>query len=46
MNATRGLYAKVLTREHRWFSGPEFLSEHEDAWPQGKCTVFEERSEE
>ena len=29
--ATRGLHAKVLTSEHRWFSGPEFLSEHEDA---------------
>lgn len=45
-DATRGLHAKVLTSEHRWFSGPEFLSEHEDAQPQGKFTVFEERSEE
>ena len=45
-DATRGLHVKVLTSEHRCFSGPEFLSEHEDAWPQGECTVFEERSEE
>ena len=44
-DATRGLHAKVLTGEHLWFRGPEFLSEYEDAWPQGKCTVLEERSE-
>ena len=38
-DATRGLHAKVLTSEHRWFSGPRFLYEHEDDWPQGKCVV-------
>ena len=45
-DSNRGLHAKVLTREHLWFSGPEFLYEHEDYWPQGKCIVYEERSEE
>ena len=25
---------------------PQFLYEHEDDWPQGKCVVHEERSEE
>ena len=45
-DATRGLHAKVLTNEHRWFSGPRFLYEHEDDWPQGKCVVHEERSHE
>ena len=42
-NVTRGLLAKVLTREHRWFRGPEFPYEHEDNWPQGKCILCEER---
>ena len=45
-DATRGLHAKVLTSEHRWFRGPQFLYEHEDGWPQGKCVVHEERSDE
>ena len=45
-DATRGLHAKVLTSEYRWFSGPRFLYEHEDDWPQGKCVVHEERSHE
>ena len=45
-DSNRGLHAKVLTREHLWFSGPEFLYEHEDYWPQGKCIVYEESSEE
>ncbi|XP_022787689.1 uncharacterized protein LOC111327715 [Stylophora pistillata] len=44
-DATRRLHAKVLTGEQCWFRGTEFQSEHEDAWPQGKCTVLEERSE-
>ena len=42
-DATRRLHAKVLTSEHRWFSRPQFLYEHEDDWPQGKCVVHEER---
>lgn len=36
----------MLTSEHRWLSEPESLYEHEDEWPQGKCIVYEERSEE
>ena len=45
-DATRGLHARVLTIEHRWFRGPEFLYENEDGWPQGKYIVHEERSDE
>ena len=45
-DATRGLHAKELTSEHRWLIEPESLYEHEDEWPQGKCIVYEERSEE
>ena len=41
-DASRGLHAKVLTSEHRWFSGPRFLYEYEDDWPEGKCVVHEE----
>ena len=36
----------MLTSEHRWFSGPRFLYEHEDDWPQGKCVEHEKRSHE
>ncbi|XP_068723286.1 uncharacterized protein [Montipora capricornis] len=45
-DATRGLHAKVLTSEHRWFGGPRFLYEHEDDSPQGKCAVHKGRSDE
>ena len=45
-DASRGLHAKVLTSEHRWFSGPRFLYQHEDDWPEGKCVVHEERWDE
>ena len=45
-DATRGLHARVLTIEHRWFRGPEFLYENEDGRPQGKYIVHEERSDE
>ena len=45
-DATRGLYARELTIDHRWFSGPAFLYENEDAWPQRKCIKQEERYEE
>ena len=45
-DATRGLHARVLTIEHRWFRGPEFLYENEGGWPQGKYIVHEERSDE
>ena len=45
-DANRGLHAKVLTSEHRWFSGPRFLHENEDYWPQGKCVGHEKRSHE
>ena len=44
-DATRGLHAMVLTSEHRWFSGPRFLYEHDD-WPRGTCVAHEERSHE
>ena len=43
-DATRGLHAKELTMNHRWFSGPEFLYEEEDAWPQRKHVKQENRS--
>ena len=41
-DASRGLHANVVTSEHRWFSGPRFLYEHEDDWPEGKCVLHEE----
>ncbi|KAL9951194.1 hypothetical protein ACROYT_G043814 [Oculina patagonica] len=45
-DATRGLHAKELTMTHRWFSGPEFLYEEEDAWPQRKRVKQEDRSDD
>jgi len=33
-DVTRGLHARELTIDHRRFSGPAFLYENEDAWPQ------------
>lgn len=45
-DATRGLHARELTIDHRWFSGPAFLYENEDAWPQRKRIKQEERSED
>ena len=45
-DATRGLHARELTIDHRWFSGPAFLYENEDAWPQRKRIKHEERSED
>jgi len=33
-DATCGLHARELTIDHRRFSGPAFLYENEDAWPQ------------
>ena len=47
-DATRGPHAKVLTIDCHWIIliiAPEFLYEHEDDWPQGKCIVYKERSE-
>ena len=43
-DATRGLHAKELSTDHRWFSGPEFLHKKEKDWPQRKRV--EERSED
>ncbi len=31
---------------HRWFNGPEFLYEEEDAWPQRKRVKHEDRSDD
>lgn len=45
-DATRGLHAKELTIDHRWFSGPEFLYLDQQHWPQKKRTKEEERSED
>ena len=45
-DATRGLHARERTIDHRWFGGPAFLYENEDAWPQRKCIKQEERSED
>ena len=45
MDATRGPHAKVLTIDCHWIIAPEFLYEHEDDWPQGKCIVYKKRSE-
>ena len=43
-DATRGLHAKELSTDHRWFSGPEFLYKKEEDWPQRKRIKVEERS--
>ena len=45
-DATRGLHAKELSTDHRWFSGPEFLYKKEEDWPQRKRIKVEERSED
>ena len=45
-DATRGLHAKELSTDHRWFSGPEFLYKKEEDWPQRKQIKVEERSED
>ena len=45
-DATRGLRAKELSSDHRWFSGPQFLYKREGDWPQRKRIKVEERSED
>ena len=45
-DATRGLHAKELSTDHRWFSGPEFLYKKEEDWPQRKRIKVEERFED
>ena len=45
-DATRGLHAKELLSDHRWFSGPQFLYKREEDWPRRKRIKAEERSED
>ena len=41
-DATRGLPLNQLTENHRWFAGPEFLYQDEDAWPVTKIVETSE----
>ena len=45
-DATRGLHAKELSTDHRWFNRLEFLYKKEEDWPQRKQIKVEERSED
>ena len=39
-DATRGVEANDLTPDHRWFTGPAFLSCDEPLWPVQPNLVF------
>ena len=45
-DATRGLHAKDLFTDHRWFSRPEFLYKKEEDWSQRKRIKVEGLSED
>ena len=38
-DATRGIDAELLTPDHRWFTGPQFLYQSEENWPARKGAV-------
>jgi hypothetical protein len=38
--ASRGLKPEDLASQHRWWTGPEFLSQSEDCWPCSEVTTL------
>jgi hypothetical protein len=39
-DASRGLKPEDLASQHRWWTGPEFLSQSEDCWPCSEVTTL------